>query len=186
MEADRYLPTGWHWKITPEQIAKIKANDRATINEVYLSNYAKFIRIAKNYCRRVKRSQFWIDCVNQIYVDLPLYNYSDTNSLYLSMKRSFRYACGFPKNCYNVCVLSLDLPVYGDDGDDDLKTLGELIGVTDTTDEERHAEDKHVLQMIAAQTQLSENERDCLTAFAFNCRVYAGLFRYEYEQVFAV
>ncbi len=182
---DKYVPSGWHWEITPEQVEKIKANDLETINRVYFDNYYKFERIAKHYCYKVRRQDCLQDCLQQIYVDLPIYKYDEVNAFYLSLKRSFRYACGLYKGMRYQDVVSLDsLTRNRENGDK--RALSCFISAPERTDTDRQEDERHVLKMIAAQTRLTDNGRDYLTSVAFDCKVYKGLFDYEYKKMFTV
>lgn len=79
-EKQRDIPTpeNWHWKITPEDIEKIKANDRDTINRVYFDNLPKFASVARGYIWRSRAVGRYIDLsyvqdiINEIYLRLPL------------------------------------------------------------------------------------------------------------------
>lgn len=185
MEVEK-TPQGWHWKITPEQIEKIKAHDRDTINQVYFDNYDTFKGMAKNYCRRVKRFNDWQDCVQQVYVDLPAYNYDCTAYFYLSLNGSFRYACGFPVHERFPIIVSLDtLLLCDEDGDGQTlyDRIASKIGIHYVEQEsERREQERHALEIIAAQKSLTERDKDVLTAIAFNCWAYRGLFAYAYRK----
>ena len=179
MENEKYTPNGWHWKITPEQIEKIKERDRDTINKVYFDNYDKFERMAKRYCNILNRRELVDDCTQQIYADIMDYDYTDTRTLYHSIRHSFWAACGVGK-----CdIVSLDETLY-DDGE---TTLGDILPSTyDITQEaENKDNERHALELIAAQTHLSDKNKDILTAIAFGCLAYQGLFAYEYAQAVA-
>ncbi len=178
MENDRFLPTGWHWKITPEQIEKIKQRDRDTVNKVYFANLEKFKRMAYRYCCIRKQYSFFRDCVQQIYVDMLYYDYSDSRTLFWSIKRSFFRACGLSKYCRK----SLDEPIGDSDSD---SVLADIIPIYDTAehDYDRKAQEKHALELIAAQTHLTDKAKDILTAIAFDCLCYVGIFDYEYSKM---
>lgn len=178
MENEKFLPTGWHWKITPEQIEKIKERDRDTINKVYFDNLEQFKKMARGYCNRNGLYGFYEDCLNQIYVDLSDYDFTTSCELAFSIKNSFARAC---MSCKRV-VLSLDKKL-----NDGVRVYGDTIVIEDTA--ERDFEDKesarHALELIAAQTHLSERNKDILTAYAFGCLAYRGLFEYA-RQVYSV
>lgn len=59
-------PENWHWKITPQDIAKLRLEDVPTMTKVYFDNYKKFQKIAY---RRFK--DFEEDAMQSIYVALP-------------------------------------------------------------------------------------------------------------------
>lgn len=172
-------PDNWHWKITPEQIEKIKERDRDTVNQVYFDNLPKFKRIAYRFCRNTKRLSYYRDCVQQIYADMLYYDYSNVRKLYWSLYHSFYRAVGYTR--YR--TVSLDKPLF----DNSIATLADFIPIDDTIEKEKDKQehDRHVLEIIAAQTQLTERNKDFLTAYAFDCLAYKGLFAYEYAQAFA-
>ena len=102
--------TGWHWNITPEQIERIKANDRETIDKVYAENMKKFRAIGCGFCRRARCFDCYEDFLQQIYVDLRIYDYTDTKKFYYSLKRSFHRA-----RLYNGREISLETELCGDE-----------------------------------------------------------------------
>lgn len=182
MENIKFTPQGWHWKITPEQIEKIKERDRDTVNKVYFDNYDKFERLAKWYCDIIKRRELVDDCTQQIYADIIDYDYTDTRTLFYSIRRSFWTACGCRTTKYD--FVSLDETLY-DDGETILADI--LPSTYDITQEAENKEnERHALELIAAQTHLSDKNKDILTAIAFGCLAYQGLFAYEYAQAVAV
>ena len=83
--------TGWHWKITPEQVKAIKANDREAINAAYFDNYQKFAKIGYNFCRRVHDYNDREDFLQQVYVDMPMFDYTVTYFYGRSMDKPFYY-----------------------------------------------------------------------------------------------
>ena len=172
-------PDSWHWKITADQIANIKAGDRETVNRVYLENLDKFKRIAWRYCEDINRLDIVHDCIQQIYVDLPVYDFRDTGKFYCSIRNSFRAAGMLTRR---PCV-SLETPLT-DDGE---ITLGDAIVGADgfaEMDEEESA--CAVLDMIAEQTQLTEYQRDQMTALAFGVALYRGIYAEEYRHAHTV
>ena len=173
----KFMPDGWHWKITPEQIEKIKERDRDTVNKVYFDNLDKFKRMAYKYCRNSKQYSFFKDCIQQIYVDMLYYDYTNSQTLFWSIRRSFHRAVGLPR----VPILSLDLPFKYDS---DL-TLADLIPSNESLECEIDREEKNrrVLEIIAAQRHLTDKAKDILTAYAFGCLAYTGLFDYAYRKI---
>ena len=168
-------PENWHWDISPEDVKKLKAVDRDTINRVYFANLKKFERIANKYCRFVIRNpSYFEDCVQQIYVDLPLYDYTDNRTLYYCILTTFKRAT--LRSRYEI---SLFAPVHGKDKDSE---LADFLGKDFFAElEERETEEEKALLMIKSQIALSDLERDFLTAVAFGVRPYEGLFNYEYK-----
>ena len=181
MENAKYTPTNWHWIITPEQIEKIKANDRDTINKVYFDNYDKFKRIAFNKCLKWHCLQFIDDCIQQVYLDLPKYNFTDGRRLFNSICKSFHIACGHN----GIKAFSLDAPKGGNN--ENKQTLFDYLADNVGADfyeqkREQHENERHALNIIAAQTQLSDKDKDILTAIAFGCAAYRGVFAYAFAQ----
>lgn len=166
----------WHWKITPEDTARIKAGDRETVNRVYFDNLSIFRKMAGKYCFYAGSYDFYEDCIQQIYIDMTCYDYTNAKSLYWSIRKSFRRASMLT----TVPTVSLESPVT-DDGD---KVLGDYIGVDGFAelDEKEHA--RNVLSLIGEQKQLTERQRDQLTAFAFGVAAYRGLYEWEYRQAY--
>lgn len=110
--------TGWHWKITPEQVKAIKANDREAINAAYFDNYQKFAKIGYNFCRRVHDYNDREDFLQQVYVDMPMFDYTDTRTFYISLCMCFKsLRKGTLKNA------SLDAELTDEDG----YTLGDKL-----------------------------------------------------------
>lgn len=102
--------TGWHWNITPEQIEKIKAYDGETIKKVYAENMKKFRAIGYGFCRRARNYDCFEDFLQQIYVDMPKYDYTDTKKFYYSLKRSF-----FNARLFSRREISLETELCGDE-----------------------------------------------------------------------
>ncbi len=171
-------PESWHWDISPEDVKKLNAVDRDTINRVYFANFKKFERIANKYCRFVIRNPSYIDdCVQQIYVDLPLYDYTDNGTLFACLMRSCRSAA--LRSRYEI---SLFTPVHGKDKDCE---LADFLGKDFFAElEDKQVGEENALIMINSQTALSAPERDFLTAVAFRVRPYEGLFYEEFTRHF--
>lgn len=174
-------PGAWHWLITADDIEKIKANDRETINRVYFANYAKFGRIAGAFVSRRLAIGVYIDrglvkdVLQQIYIDLPSYDFTDTGRLVCDLRKTCRrIMCG-----QSVFSDSLDAEVYGDDDG------FEHIPADNSLDEalEREESEKAVLRAIALQP-LKTSQKDVLTALALWVKPFAGLFTDEYRRAF--
>lgn len=172
-------PDKWHWAITPEQIEKIKANDRDTINQVYFDNFDKFKRIARKFCFTCRKWWAFGDIINQIYLDLSCYKYATAKTFYGGIRKSIYnaiYMNGFS-------TLSLDEMLFNDK----TRTFITMIPAPEydpDKDTEYEKSVKRVLQGIARQTQLKERGRDLLTARALNIPFYAGVFEHEYNIAF--
>lgn len=170
-------PSNWHWAITPQQVAEIKQGNRQTVNEVYFDNLAKLRRVCSNLCYKHRRQQFLDDCLQQIYIDLPEYNFKNVMTFFWGIKRSCYYAFGYRR--YNVtATVSLDSPLQSKGSkrqEDAGNTLADLIGAVDVDENEIAEQDKRVLTILDSLT-LSEQEKDVLTAVAFGCAVQRGLY----------
>lgn len=119
--------TGWHWKITPEQVEAIKANDREAINVAYFDNYQKFAKIGYNFCRRVHDYNDREDFLQQVYVDMPKFDYANTRTFYFSLSRCFfTLRHGLSRN------VSLDAELSDDD---DGFTLGSMLADENSLEE---------------------------------------------------
>ena len=113
------------------------------------------------------------------YVDLPAYNFRDTGKLYWSIRKSFRAAGMLTRR---PCV-SLETPLT-DNGE---ITLADTIAGADGFAELEEQENaRAVLDMIAEQTQLTEKQRDQLTALAFGVALYRGIYAEEYRYAHTV
>ena len=81
------------WKITPEQIEKIKQNDREAIDKFYFDNYSRFSLMAKGYA--IKRQNMGLgqfcaeDMLQNLYIDLPVLNYDTSGKFVSSAFNSF-------------------------------------------------------------------------------------------------
>ena len=132
MEDGKTPGKGWHWKITPEQIEKLKAKDIETLNKVYFDNLEKFKRIGKALCFKARDFSYYEDFINQIYIDLPFYNFENLSRFYMSLIISFKRCRNFSK--YEI---SIDTPISGTDE----LTLGDTLrGVEDIAEQTERAE----------------------------------------------
>lgn len=77
--------------------------------------------------------------------------------------------------------LSLEAPL-SEDGEKTLLDTLETDGFAEL-EEREHA--RNVLEIIAEQEQLTETQRDMLTAIAFGVALYRGIYAEEYRQAFA-
>lgn len=168
-------PKDWNWLITSEDVAKIKMNDRETVNKVYFDNYERLKRIALKKAYKFCKRDMWEDCLNQIYIDLPLYDY--TNALTLSR--------GIVSTAYRVInpnrFLSLDAEYDYEKGN--VLALLDRIPVDGFVELAQKESEKKVLKIIAEQTGLNDLQRDTLVAIAFRCAMYRGIFNYEFARI---
>ncbi len=189
-EEQRDIPTpeNWHWKITPEDIEKIKANDRDTINRVYFDNLPKFEKIAKRYIWRLRASNITVDMSNaeditqQIYLDLPYYTFDNALKFYYSIRRT---CCNIIWGRSVLSLKSLDTALFDTEKDGKSENIIDYItdnGINDNI--EREESEHKVLIALKNQRQLTQKQKDMLTAYAFHARLYDGIFLVEYETAF--
>ena len=179
MEKAIPVPGNWHWAITPEDVNGLKAVDRETVNRVYFANYDKFCKCAYNFCRKRNKFSYVDDCVQQIYLDLPLYDYTNALTFFRGLTKTFIH-CSY----WGFRSVSFFSPVGRNKDGEDLLLI-DCLGV-DVFKALEEAEDgeRQALKIISAQTALNDNEKDFLTAVAFKCRPYRGLFNDEYRRLF--
>ena len=185
-EYKKDIPTAttWHWAITPEDVERIKANDRETINRVYFDNLRKFERIAHKYIA-VKRAvgldidrTLAEDIRQQIYIDLPLYDYTNTLTFYYGLARTC-YNVVFGKSAFG--YERLDKNAF----DDSASGFGQRFIAEDIADNlEREESEKRALYAIGNQRALTNSQKDMLTAYALRVRCYYGIFETEYKRAF--
>ena len=171
----------WLWKITATQIEKIKAKDGEVIRRFWEDNERLIKNIIKKQVlflrlRNVKSVRLYEfnDFLNQVYVDLPLYNYENSKRLYYSIVRSVeKTAFGG----YSVFVTWTDLKR------EDL----EFVEAIDMPYEDTYFQDmeykelaKITINIIANQKQLTDMQKDVLTSVAFGWCDIKGA--YEYAQ----
>ena len=171
-------PENWHWAITPEDVKKIKMVDRETIDRVYFANYEKFCKCAYRFCYDKGKLSYVEDCIQQVYLDLPTYDYSDARTFYHGLLQTFR-RCTL--KCYRTVSLFSSI---GRNKDGKEMTLVDVLGVdVFKALEEREDGERQAIKIISAQYALSDIEKDFLTAVAFRCRPYRGLYNDEYKQL---
>ena len=138
----------WLYKIDDKTKDGIKSRDKYYIRKFYEDNAKLICNIAAHFWwsygyRAIKnRRQYSVeDMVNQIYVDLPLYEYEDSRSLYKCMITSCRYVdvggigCvkGYHYMNQDLKTMSLD-KVLVPDGKD--FTLYKMLAAPDTCEKE--------------------------------------------------
>lgn len=173
-------PGTWHWKISPEDVEKIKKGDRETIDRVYFDNYKKFYKFAYRFCRDKNRLSYVEDCIQEVYLDLPMYDYSNVKTFFRGLLRTF-ICCSFNR----IRTVSLFSPI-GRNKDGEEFTLIDVLGIDFFKDlEEREDGERNAINIISAQHVLSDIEKDFLTAVAFRCTPYRGLYNDEYKRLIA-
>ena len=170
-------PANWHWAITPQQIDEIKQGNRDTIDKVYFDNLQKLRRIVFNFCRKRDKQQFFDDCLQQIYVDLQNYRFNNSMTFFWSIKRSCYYAYGFRKSEVRAYI-SLDSPLQSQGSkrqEQSSRTLADTIPAIEFDELEEQEQEKRVLTILDS-LELSEQDKDVMTAIAFGCAVQRGLY----------
>lgn len=193
-EKQRDIPTpeNWHWKITPEDIEKIKANDRDTINRVYFDNLPKFAKVARGYIWRSRAVGRYIDfgyvqdIINEIYLRLPLCSFVNVQHFYYSLLNICRFAVyGKVSRCK--IALSLDEDFAKNEKSEGFETYESRLLTASYVNEmnlELEDNEKKILCAIGNQKQLTAKQKDFLTAYVLHVRPYDGIFDYEYKVAF--
>lgn len=174
-------PANWHWKITPKDVAEIKLGNRETINRVYFDNYDHFkFFVVRLIEKKFGRDFSYVeDFLQQIYVDLPKYDYTNSLRFWWSIYTRFYYLKNGRKS---VRAFSYE----NKDGDTEGWSLFDtLVAPEEKTDEERIEENAAALRLIENQKQLTERARDILMAEAFGCIVYRGLYENAKKEIYA-
>lgn len=77
--------------LNEEQVKAIKNGDQNAINKFYMDNIELFSRMAKKFLGKVKYfTTSYLDCLHQLFLDIPQLNYETKNKLFLSIRKSFR------------------------------------------------------------------------------------------------
>ena len=169
--------TGWHWKITPEQIEKLKAKDIETLNKVYFDNLELFKKVGLKFCYKAHRNyDFYGDFLNQVYVDLPFYNFKNTFSFYFCLRKSFKrcrmWLCG---------VVSIETPIKEAD---DLILGDSIADEKDIIEEAEQAEAVkefapkffEVIEKVTGKDENDETIRD-LAEYVFTGYTYSQILK---------
>lgn len=81
------------WKITNEQATAIKNGDKEARFRFYIDNLARIRKMARNYTHRNSRCVgLMADMVQNIFCDIPLFDFTNGASVSRSVYRSFYYA----------------------------------------------------------------------------------------------
>lgn len=88
------------WQYTQEQAKEIKNGDIIARNAFYMDNYARIEIMARAYVSRgramkVSRLCPAEDLIQQVYLDLPLFNFDTPQTISFSLKRRSFYLCAF-------------------------------------------------------------------------------------------
>ena len=166
MGCESPTPENWHWKITPEDVVKIKAVDRETINRVYFDNYNKF----RSICFK-RFPSYWEDALQEIYVILPYCNYTNLRTFFGSILRRLEISIYGRSVRY---PLSLDKPL----NDETSTTFGDIIGEEYDFFHEDEEQTLKVISILDNQKFLTDDQKDYLISIAFGCQQAKGLYRY--------
>lgn len=125
---EEQLPDFWIYKISAAEIDRIKSGDKQAIRQFFNDNYELIRNCARKFYWKfmdLRHNQYCIDdYINQIYCDIPLYNYKNSYEIWTGMRLSCSYLPGGGVSCskrYKVDVLnalriSINAPVW-EDGD---------------------------------------------------------------------
>lgn len=126
-DPEEQLPDFWRYKVTASQIAGIKAGDRAAVREFFNANYDTITMCARKYYWKfwdLRHNQYTMDdYINQIYCDIPLYNYKNSYEIWMGMRLSCTYLpnggvlCSrrrYKADVLNALRISLNAPVNKD------------------------------------------------------------------------
>ena len=155
------------WRFTDDLIIRIKQGDTAAIAELYNANYDIFAGMARKYIwkqRNLCRNFLYEfdDLIQQVYVDIPYYDYSSRCNLYYCIvKGSFMRVndggilSAQSKYISASRVISYDAPMTDKDGEerDGAYILDRLAHAPDvfeviTTNGDREAKDKAICDFL--------------------------------------
>lgn len=155
------------WRFSDDLIIRIKQGDTAAIADLYNANYdifagmaRKFVLTQRNICRNYLYE--FEDLIQQVYVDIPYYDYSSRCNLYYCIVKGtfMRVNNGgilSAKNKYISAsrVISYDAPVMNKDGDvrDGSYMLDRLVNSPDAFEviiekDDREAKDKAICDFL--------------------------------------
>lgn len=161
-------PATWHWAITPQQVEEIKQGNRDTINAVYFDNLPKFRKIVGSFCYEHNKRDFAEDCLQQIYIDLPAYNFANLSTFFRSLLVTLRNIVW-----ERVRLVSIEQPISGSKF-----TYADVLRAQYTDDAEELENDRRILQIIDTQKHLSNANKDYLVAVAYGMPVRRGLYEH--------
>ena len=174
------------WKITKEQIEKLKRFDVETLNTVYFDNLQFIKNISFILGRKMRLYIHFEDFVQESYLLLPLCEFENDKTLTNSLCRLLR------RRVVGRVCLSLDAPIKkGEKVIKNVKTFvdsyavdgfkGTIYSDFENVDSEEHLQ--KALKIISQQKTLTLEQKDILTAIAFNVPYYKGI--YEQEKKFS-
>ena len=114
------------------------------------------------------------DITQQIYLDLPYYTFDNALKFYYSIRRNSVMS-----------IKSLDTALFDTEKDGKSENIIDYITDDRVNDNIEREESEHtVLIALKNQRQLTQKQKDMLTAYAFHARLYDGIFLVEYETAF--
>lgn len=181
------------WKITPEQISRIKNGEVQAMTEVFTDNYDRIKGMAYKYYLGFRDSGCYglfepEDLINQVFADMPYYRYDNALTMFMDIKYSFWGvdSGGIRANRRSIKrCLSLDVPI--EEGNDE--TFGDLLPDTspDVLDTLIREEDEinsmevifNTVKKTFNKLQITEKQKEIYTLYAIEM-----IFRnYTYEAV---
>ncbi|MDD7458078.1 MAG: hypothetical protein PUK83_06605 [Clostridia bacterium] len=76
--------------LTEKQVKEIKNGDQNAINKFYIDNIDIFTRMAKKFIRKNNYYKLdYLDLLHQLYLDIPILNYTDKKNLFFSIRVCF-------------------------------------------------------------------------------------------------
>lgn len=160
IEKDTPLENWWRFKISAAQIEAIKRGDVMAMNKFYEDNYNVIRICARKQHRQLEltRNRYYTveDYINQIYVDLPLYNYCHSRYLWFCMRLSCQNISyggyNYKKNrTIDYLTISLDKPITNDSDTLLGETIASKIDYFEQIPDEKLEEFEKYCQTIAAR-----------------------------------
>lgn len=76
--------------LTEKQVKEIKNGDQNAINKFYIDNIDILTRMAKKFIRKNNYYKLdYLDLLHQLYLDIPILNYTDKKNLFFSIRVCF-------------------------------------------------------------------------------------------------
>ena len=136
---NEYLPEWKPWKVTAEELEKLRAKDRSTLEAFYFENYEYLVGIAKQYAWK-KRCEGFGDIysaeelVQDLYIGLPFLSFEKSAFLKHTVFNWFymvRYGGKWAKPTLSQeqidgerkLLFIIDEPLHEDDSDSDMKSI---------------------------------------------------------------
>lgn len=171
------------WQFTEEQIEKIKNKDIEAITKFYNDNYRIIYFMAKKFVRNRKNmgnySYIVDDLLQQVFVDIPYYDFSTRAGLYYCIVKGSFLRCDFGGVLYaqekfipDAKILSIDAPKNDRSNSyyliDRYSTFEDPLEVLDSV-QEREQKDE---QIIAFLEKTIKNKKDLNKMF---CQIFTDI-----------